>query len=95
MLEGALEQYANETEEQAKKYVLAIEQYAREFGVPCETLVVKSEGVHEAIIQIAFERQCDLIAMASHGRKGVRALLIGSETQKVLAHSQIPVLVFR
>ena len=63
--------------------------------MPCETVFVKSDGVHEAINQIAFERQCDLIAMAPHGRKGVRALLIGSETQKVLTHSQLPVIVFR
>jgi hypothetical protein len=49
----------------------------------------------EAIISVAAQRNCDLIVMASHGRSGMRALLLGSETQKVLTHSQIPVLVVR
>jgi nucleotide-binding universal stress UspA family protein len=64
-------------------------------GVPCETLLLTSDYVDEAIIAAARSQQCDLIAMASHGRKGITGLLLGSVTQKVLTHSAIPVLVFR
>ena len=95
MLEDTPEEYAREAAEQARRYLLAIEQGARELGVPYGTLHVMSDDVHETIIQTAISRQCDLIAMASHGRKGIRGLLLGSETQKVLTHSRIPVLVLR
>ncbi len=54
-----------------------------------------SDHPYEAIIQAARDLQCDLIAMASHGRHGLKGVLLGSETQKVLTHSAIPVLVFR
>jgi nucleotide-binding universal stress UspA family protein len=66
-----------------------------EAGVPCQTHTV--EGLHpwEAIIDHAATMECDLVVMASHGRRGVSALLLGSETQKVLTHSKIPVLVVR
>jgi nucleotide-binding universal stress UspA family protein len=68
---------------------------ARLAGVPCETLIETGDYPYEAIIAVATRRGCDLIMMASHGRRGVKALLLGSETQKVLTHSTIPVLVFR
>ncbi|TSD85460.1 universal stress protein [Mycobacterium sp. KBS0706] len=68
---------------------------ARDLGVTCEPVVVGDEQPYRAIIDVATERRCDLIAMASHGRRGVSALVLGSETQKVLTHSKIPVLVFR
>ncbi len=58
-------------------------------------MLVTSDFPFEAIIEAARAGNCDLIAMASHGRKGVKGLLLGSETQKVLTHSAIPVLVFR
>ena len=61
----------------------------------CARVQVVGEYPAEAIIATAKKRRCDLIVMASHGRKGVRALLLGSETAKVLAHSRIPVLVHR
>jgi nucleotide-binding universal stress UspA family protein len=64
-------------------------------GVPCSVAQVQHSNPYEAIIKAAEERECDLIAMASHGRRGVAALLLGSETVKVLTHSTIPVLVFR
>lgn len=95
MIEDTPERYEKDSMEQARKFLLTIEQRAKESGVPCATVAVKSDDVHQAIIQAAFDRQCDLIAMASHGRKGIGGLLLGSETQKVLTHSQIPVLVFR
>ncbi len=64
-------------------------------GGDCETLVVSHDQPWRAIIDAATKRGCDLILMASHGRRGVGALLLGSETQKVLTHSSIPVLVYR
>jgi nucleotide-binding universal stress UspA family protein len=64
-------------------------------GVACETLHVEHEHVYQAIIDAAASRRCDLILMASHGRRGVSAIVLGSETVKVLTHSKIPVLVYR
>ena len=64
-------------------------------GLACETHVVGVENPWEAIIGHARRFDCDLIVMASHGRRGVSALLLGSETQKVLTHTTIPVLVVR
>jgi len=64
-------------------------------GVPCEGHTVEALHPWEAIIDHAKEKGCDLLVMASHGRRGVSALLLGSETQKVLTHSTIPVLVVR
>ena len=64
-------------------------------GVKTLALTVKSDIVSDAIIATAKKHKCDLIVMASHGRKGVKRLLLGSETQQVLTHSHIPVLVLR
>jgi len=64
-------------------------------GVAVETVIAKSDLIAEAVINAAKERDCDLIVMASHGRNGLKRLLLGSETQHVLTHSHIPVLVLR
>lgn len=64
-------------------------------GLPCEGHTVEALHPWEAIIEHAKRHECDLIVMASHGRRGVTALLLGSETQKVLTHTNIPVLVVR
>ncbi len=64
-------------------------------GVPCETIRDVHDQPYRAIIDTAHARNCDLIVMASHGRRGMSALLLGSETVKVLTHSTIPVLVYR
>ena len=64
-------------------------------GVPVETVAVKSFSPYEAIIDAAKNAGCDLIVMASHGRRGIKRLLLGSETQLVLTHSHVPVLVLR
>ena len=64
-------------------------------GVLCDLIAVANDHPYEAIIQTARERGCDLILMASHGRRGLKGLLLGSETHKVLTHSKIPVLVHR
>ena len=64
-------------------------------GVTVKAVVAKSDLVAEAVIAAAKKHKCDLIVMASHGRKGLSGLLLGSETNKVLTHSTIPVLVYR
>jgi nucleotide-binding universal stress UspA family protein len=79
----------------SKKYLDDVGQRAAAAGVPCQTMLVTSDFPHDAIIEAARSGECDLIAMASHGRGGIGALLLGSETQKVLTHSAIPVLVWR
>jgi len=64
-------------------------------GVECEVRQVAADYPFKAIIAVAQEGPCDLIVMASHGRRGLESLLLGSETQKVLTHSRIPILVCR
>ncbi|HSI52204.1 MAG TPA: universal stress protein [Ideonella sp.] len=64
-------------------------------GVPCTAFTVEAVHAWEAIVDLAKDKGCDLIVMASHGRRGVSALLLGSETQKVLTHCKIPVLVVK
>ena len=88
-------QYQEEDMAHAHLYLGEIEHVARELGVLCKTLAYTGDQAYEVIIETAREQGCDLICMASHGRRGIAALLLGSETQKVLTHSQIPVLVFR
>lgn len=72
-----------------------VEAAAKAAGVKAETTVVKSFSPYEAIIEASKKAGCDVIFMASHGRRGLNALLLGSETQKVLTHSTIPVMVYR
>jgi len=64
-------------------------------GVSCKTVTVKSDVVSDAIINAAKKQKVDLVVMASHGRKGIKRLLLGSETQQVLTHCHTPVLVLR
>ena len=95
MIEDTREVFIAESRSQALKYLAVLNQAANESGVPCETEVVLGDHPYEAILQACESKGCDLIVMASHGRRGVQALLIGSETQKVLTHSKVPVLVYR
>ena len=95
MLEDTRELFEKDSRIHAAKFLASIERAAQEAGVPCNTVSVMSDQPYEAIIKTAAEQGCDLIAMASHGRKGVKGFLLGSETQKVLVHTQIPVMVFR
>lgn len=73
----------------------AVSDVAKAANVGCEIVHVEHEHPFEAIINTAGSSGCDLILMASHGRRGAAALLLGSETLKVLTHSKIPVLVYR
>ena len=66
---------------------------AKQAGVPCDTIQVQDVQPYEAIIATATDRGCDLIVMASHGRSGLSAVVLGSVTNKVLTHTKVPVLV--
>ena len=79
----------------AQDLLAAVEKAAKAKGVKTKTVTVKSDLVSDAIIAAAKKQKADLIVMASHGRKGIKRLLLGSETQQVLTHSHIPVLVLR
>jgi nucleotide-binding universal stress UspA family protein len=95
MLEDTKEEFAKDCETHARQYLGVIEKVAKEAGVACDTTFATDDHPYEAIIKAAEKQGCDLIMMASHGRRGVQGILIGSETQKVLTHSKIPVLVYR
>lgn len=81
--------------DQARQHVRKIEDAARAANVPCETLTPQSMDPSGEIAQAARQCGCDAIFMASHGRKGLAGLFLGSETQKVIADSRVPVMVFR
>ncbi len=99
--EGALlvpvspDQFVEATRAEADRILSESKAYAAGKGVAAETETSVSDVPYEAIISAAKKRGCDMIFMASHGRKGVAGFLLGSETQKVLTHSDIPVLVYR
>jgi nucleotide-binding universal stress UspA family protein len=79
----------------AKKALEAVSLEARRAGVACATVSPVADQAWEGILKAARAKRCDLIVMASHGRRGLAGLLLGSETTKVLTHSKIPVLVCR
>jgi len=89
------EQHAALIKAASRKHLASIEEAARAAGVAVDVVSVTSEYPAESIVETARDRGCDLIFMASHGRRGLKAVLLGSETHKVLVHSQIPVLVYR
>ena len=95
MLEDTPEQYAADCSQRARRVLTDVESVARAAGITFRLEHVSSNAPHEAIIETAKRLRCDLIMMASHGRHGVKGLLLGSETQKVLGHSAMPVLVHR
>ena len=89
------EDYAKRVASRAAKYLKAAKEAALAAGVTCETVHVEHGQPYLAIIETAAQKLCDLIVMASHGRRGISAIVLGSETLKVLTHSTIPVLVVR
>lgn len=99
--EGALidpttpEKFAELSEQQATEYLGEIEKWCKDAGVECSTESISSDVPYEAIIDAAEKSGADLIFMASHGRRGISGFLLGSETNKVLTHSKVPVLVYR
>jgi len=89
------DRYMADSKRLSGQYLAAIGDAAKAAGLPYKGVHVYADHVHEAIIETAAREGCDVIVMASHGRRGARALLLGSETVKVLTHSKIPVLVVR
>ncbi|MEW6761812.1 MAG: universal stress protein [Pseudomonadota bacterium] len=95
MLEQTRDEYLAASRASGQRLLDQAAAVARDAGVPCSVVQVVSDDPYEAIIAAARDKLCDLIVMASHGRRGIKGLLLGSETQKVLVHSAIPVLVHR
>ena len=95
MLEDTPAQYKARMQEHTERVFGAGARAAQAAGVVYELIVVDHEHPYQAIIDTAESKGCDLIVMASHGRHGVAAIVLGSETVKVLTHSKIPVLVYR
>ena len=82
-------------EKTAQKYLGVIERACSQAGVACKSVYVTNEYAADAIMEAARKHRCDLIHMGSHGRRGLTGVLVGSQTQKVLAQSKVPVLVYR
>jgi len=95
MLETTRKEYEEQAAAQAQGFVDYARKVASAAGVDCEGVKVVSDQPYKEIIKTAQKKGCDLILMASHGRRGIEGFLLGSETQKVLTHSKVPVLVYR
>ena len=89
------ERIEEEAKTRAEGYLAYVRKCAQDAGVSCDTVCETSDHPYDAILKVADARRCDLIVMTSHGRKGLVAVLLGSETRKVLTHARIPVLVVR
>lgn len=88
-----VEQFRKANAEYAATLLAEVQQLAKQAGVEAAGATAVNPLIHEAILEAAQRYDCDLIVMASHGRRGLAGLLLGSETQRVLTHAQIPVLV--
>jgi nucleotide-binding universal stress UspA family protein len=95
MIEDTPAQYEARMQKHAETILGAVARAAQAAGVACETIRVEHEHPYQAIIDTARSKNCDLIVMASHGRHGISAIILGSETVKVLTHCKVPVLVHR
>ena len=95
MTAGEVGQIEKQWADKAQAMVDQLKVKAEARGLKAKALTVKSDLVAEAVIASAKKNKCDLIVMASHGRKGIKRLLLGSETTHVLTHSPLPVLVLR
>lgn len=91
----AIKQFRERVAEQGRRYLAEMAQACKAAGVECETVMTTPATPYQGIIEAARKKKCDMILMASHGRDNLATLILGSVTQKVLAHSRIPVLVYR
>jgi nucleotide-binding universal stress UspA family protein len=89
------EEYETQVAAHAQGFIEFARKVAAAAGVDCDSMQVVSDQPYKEIIKAAQKKGCDLILMASHGRRGIEGFLLGSETQKVLTHSKVPVLVYR
>ena len=94
-LEDPRPQFEKFMKKRAKKSLAAAGELAAAAGISFEKCRRQSDRPYEEIIRVAETQHCDLIVMASHGRRGASAMLLGSETTKVVTHSKVPVLVVR
>ena len=94
-LPSMIDRYEAAAVEAASKILSLVSEAASKLAVACETMHIKDQAPAEGIIAAASEKGCDLIVMASHGRRGVTRLLLGSQAQKVVALSNVAVLVCR
>src|SRR6516165_3254771 len=94
LMSAAFEEYARHAREHAASILNGVADDAKAAGVQCETVQLDQDHPYKAIIAAAKDKGCDLIVMASHGRSGTAAIVLGSETAKVLTHTSIPVLVY-
>ena len=92
-LQDSREQFSKEVRVRGDNILDKLTSAATQAGVPCDSVAMDHEHVYEAIVDVALSRGCDLIVMASHGRRRLHPVLLGSETHKVLTHSSVPVLV--
>ena len=95
MLQKTREEYDAARVAQGEQFLQFAARIASKAQLPCDTMRAVGDQPYKEIIKTAEKKKCDLILMASHGRRGVEGFLIGSETQKVLTHSHVPVLVYR
>ena len=95
MITDTPESYKERMAAIVRKRLARVQDAAAAAGVACEVVHVEHEHPYQAIIDVAKTKGCDLIVIASHGRRGIAAMVLGSETLKVLTHSTIPVLVCR
>jgi len=94
LMSAAFEEYARHAREHAASILNAVADDAQAAGVQCETVQLIQDHPYKAIVAAAKDKGCDLIVMASHGRGGIAAIVLGSVTAKVLTHTSIPVLVY-
>ncbi len=94
-MSGAFAEYAEHAKAHAARILGGVADAAKAAGVPCETVQTIHDPPYEAIVATATPNGCDLIVMASHGRSGIAAVVLGSVATKVLTHTTIPVLVCR
>lgn len=93
MVANAIPEYEQAAVQEASRTLAAVGEQARKLGVACATVHVADRYPAEGIIELAKARSCDLIVMASHGRRGLAKLLLGSQATRVLTYSTVPVLI--
>ena len=92
---GTIKEFERRAKEMGEKHVASIAKAAAAAGVEFASIVNKADNPYEGIINAAVKQKCDAIFMASHGRRGLAGLIMGSVTLKVLTHTKLPVLVYR
>ena len=93
VVSNPIDDYERAMAQEASRHLAGVSELARDLGVPCETMHLPDQYPADGIVEQANAKGCDLIVMASHGRRGIAKLLLGSQATRVLTHSAIPVLI--